>query len=199
MQLLRKTWCLAALTLVLGMFACTDQPTAGDPAQQTSAADFFDRVPAPGFGALEWREPVGPDVAVLQEIGPGGGEIELWRTGVRILFPEGAVSENVLIEARALPGAVVAFEFGAHGLTFGAPVEIRIDRSRLRGSWLERGEEEVFDGTEIRRYLVGLLGVYFVGDPTSEVTPIETLPIYLDGGDVVLEITHFSGYAVATG
>jgi hypothetical protein len=92
----------------------------------------------------------------------------------------------------------VAFEFGAHGLTFGAPVEIRIARKGLAGSWLEWGEEDIFDGTEIGRYWVGLLGVYFVGDSESEVTPLETLPIYLDDGDIVLEITHFSGYAVAS-
>ncbi len=199
MQLLRMTLYLAAMTLVLGMFGCTDQPTAGDPFPQRSAADFFDRAPAPGFGALEWREPVGPEVRVLQEIGPAGGIIQLRPIGVQIRFPEGAVSESVLIEARALQGSVVAFEFGAHGLTFNAPVEIRIEGERLAGSWLDRGVEGIFDGREIRRYLRGLLGVYFVGSRGSEVTPIETLPIYLDNGDVVLEITHFSGYAVASG
>jgi len=135
---------------------------------------------------------------VLKEIGPAGGIIQLRRPGVQIRFPAGAVSENVLIEVRALPGSAVAFEFGAHGLTFGAPVEIRIARKGLAGSWLEWGEEDIFDGTEIGRYWVGLLGVYFVGDSESEVTPLETLPIYLDDGDIVLEITHFSGYAVAS-
>jgi hypothetical protein len=142
--------------------------------------------------------PIGPGVRVLKEIGPAGGIIQLRRPGVQIRFPAGAVSENVLIEVRALPGSAVAFEFGAHGLTFGAPVEIRIARKGLAGSWLEWGEEDIFDGTEIRRYLVGLLGVYFVGDSESEVTPLETLPIYLDDGDIVFKITHFSGYAVAS-
>ncbi len=199
MQLLRTTWYLAAVTLVLGAFGCIDQPTAGDFPSQTSAAEFFDRAPAPGFGALEWREPVGPDTRALHEIGPAGGIIQLWRAGVEIRFPEGALSETVLIEARALPGSVVAFEFGAHGLKFQVPVEIRIQRDRLAGGWLDRGAEEIYDGSEVRRYLLGLLGVYFVGDPRSEVTPLETLPIYLDDGDIVLEITHFSGYAVASG
>jgi len=199
MQLLRTTWYLAAVTLVLGAFGCIDQPTAGDFPSQRSAAEFFDRAPAPGFGALEWREPVGPDARASHEIGPAGGIIQLWRAGVEIRFPEGAVSETVLIEARALPGSVVAFEFGAHGLKFQVPVEIRIQRDRLAGGWLDRGAEEIYDGSEVRRYLLGLLGVYFVGDPRSEVTPLETLPIYLDDGDIVLEITHFSGYAVASG
>ena len=137
MRLLRKASYLASVTLVLCL--C-------------------------GFGALEWREPVGENIGRQQEIGPAGGEIQLRRAGVRIRFPEGAVSENVLIQARALPGSVVAFEFGAHGLTFNVPVEIRIDAERLSGSWLDRGEEEIFRGTKVRRYLLGLLGVYYVGD-----------------------------------
>ncbi len=199
MQLLRNAWSLASVALVLGLFACTDLPTAGDPYSERSAADFFDRAPAPGFGALEWRDPVTEEIEVRQNIGSAGGVVHLWGTGVEIRFPEGAVSESVLIEARAISGSVVAFEFHTHGLTFGVPVQVRIDADRLAGSWLERDVEEIFDGTEIRRYLEGLLGVYFVGDTTSGVTPVETLPIYIDDGAVVFEITHFSGYAVASG
>ena len=76
---------------------------------------------------------------------------------------------------------------------------LSIDSERLSGSWLARGEEEVLAGTKIRRHLLGLLGVYFVGNSTSGVTPVETLPLYMEDGAVVLEITHFSGYAVASG
>ena len=199
MQLLRNAWSLASVVFVLSLFACTDLPTAGDPSPVTSATHFFDRDPAPGFGALEWRDPVTEEIEGRQYIGSAGGVVHLWGIGVEIRFPKGAVSESVLIEARALPGSVVAFELHRHGLTFDVPVEIRIDGDRLAGSWLERGAEEIFDGTEIRRYLQGLLGVYFVGDTSSGVTPVETLPVYLDDGDVVLEITHFSGYAVASG
>ena len=83
-------------------------------------------------------------------------------------------------------------------MTFGVPVEIRIEVDRLAGSWLEWGAQDIFNGRAIRRYLMGLLGVYFVGDPTFEVTPVQTLPIYIDDGAVVLEIIHFSGYAVAS-
>ena len=54
------------------------------------------------------------EIEVRQEIGSAGGVIHLWGTGVEIRFPEGAVSESVLIEARAVPGSVVAFEFGTH-------------------------------------------------------------------------------------
>ena len=215
MHLLRNASSLASVILVLALFACTNLPTAVDPSPERSAADFFDRAPAPGFEALEWREPLDEDVVARRVIGPAGGVMQLWGTDVEIRFPEGAVPESVLIEARALQGSVVVFGFGAHGLTFGVPVEIRIARERLAGSWLEWGEEDIFDGDEMRRYLVGLLGVYFEGDSTSEVTPLKTLPIYVDDGTVVLEITdgeaavpetehffgiaRFLGYAVASG
>ena len=98
-----------------------------------------------------------------------------------------------------MPGSVVAFEFGKHGLTFHVPIEIRIAGDRLAGSWLEHGAEDIVSGSDMRSYLEELLGVYFVGDPTSGVTPVETLPIYIDDGFVVFEVTHFSGYAVASG
>ena len=216
MRLLRNASSLASVTLVLGLFACTDLPTAVNPSPERSTAGFFDRAPALGFEALEWREPFDEDVVARRVIGPAGGVIQLWGTGVEIHFPEGAVSESELIEARVLQGSVEAFGFGAHGLTFGVPVQIRIARERLAGSWSEWGEEEIFDGDEMRRYLVGLLGVvYFEGDSTSGVTPLTTLPVYMDDGTVVLEITdgegvvpeteHFFaiarylGYAVASG
>ncbi len=119
MRLLRNVWSLASVTLVLGLFACTDLPTAlptaGDPPPERSAADFFTRAPAPGFEALEWREPVDEDVVARRVIGPAGGVIQLWGTGVEIHFPEGAVSDSELIEARVLQGSVVAFGLGAHG------------------------------------------------------------------------------------
>ena len=216
MRLLRNTCYLICATLALGLFACNDLPTASAPSPQTPAADFFDRAPAPGFSALEWREPIEREVVARQVIGPAGGVIQLRGTGVEISFPEGAVSESVLIEARAVPGSVVAFEFGVPGLAFGVPVQVRIDRERLAGPWLEWGVEEVPDGDVLRHYLVGLIGVHFEGNSRFSVTPTGILPIYMDGETVVLEIMntealapeteHFSfaiagfmGYAVASG
>jgi hypothetical protein len=105
----------------------------------------------------------------------------------------------VLIEVRALPGSVVAFEFGVHGLIFGGPVELRIDAERLAGGWLEWGEEEIFDGDEMRRYLVGLVGVYFEGAFTSAVTPLQTLRMYMGDETVSPGTEHFGGVAAFRG
>lgn len=203
MHVLNTVRYLTSLTIVIVAFGCTDGPTASDPSQETSAADFFDREPAPGFDALEWRHPLTETIEVRQRIGPGGGVVRLRSTGIEIHFAEGAVSESVVVEARAFPGSVVAFEFGVQGLTSGVPVEIRIDRSRLSGSWVDWDEE-------------GVLGVHFVGDPTSGVTPVETFPVHLDDAAIVFELTDglsklrrdigdhprpemVAGYAVASG
>ena len=189
MKLLRKAWYPIPVTLILGLFGCTAHPTASDPSQQTSSGNFFDRAAAPGRAALEWREPLGQEIVVHQVIGPAGGVIELLGTGIEIRFPEGAISETVMIDARALEGSVVAFEFGAPGLTLGTPIEIRIDVEGLTGSWWE------------------LVGVYPEGS-TSEVTPLEIFPIIEDGGSILFEISQkeidfcncaFFGFAVASG
>ncbi len=177
MKLLRKAWYLIPVTLVVGLLGCTDLPTASDLSHQTSSDNFV---------ALEWREPLAQEVVVQQVIGPAGGVIELLGTGIEVRFPEGAVSESVLIEARALQGSVVAFEFGLPGLIFGAPIEIRIDGEGLAGPWLE------------------LLGVYFVGGSTSDLTPLETFPVRDDGGSILFEVppnqgNELRGYAVASG
>ena len=174
MKWLSTAWHLIPVTFALGLFGCTDHPTASDPS------------PAPGFSAVEWSEPVGREIVARQLIGPAGGVIELRGTGVEIRFPEGAVSESVLIEARALEGSAVAFEFEGSGLTFDVPIEIRIDSGGLAGEWLE------------------FFGVYFGGDSTSEVT----LPGHLDEDSVVIEIgvninipllVEVHGHAVASG
>ena len=209
----RKDCYLASVALALSIFGCTgtDLPTASDAFSERSAADFFDQAPASGFGALQWIEPATQTIEVRREIGPAGGVIRLLRGGVEIHVPKGAVEETVMIEARALPGSVVAFEFDANGSIFGVPLELRIDRNRLAGSWSDQGGEEILEGG---RYLRGLLGVYFVGDSTSEVTSLATFPMYLEDGHVVLELTHapwrpgqggfpdspvLKGYAVASG
>ena len=174
MKMLSAVWRVIPVTLALSLFGCTDHPTATDLS------------PAPGLSVVEWREPVGREIVARQLIGPAGGVIELRGTGVEIRFPEGAVSERVLIEARALEGSAVAFELEVGGLTLGVPIEIRIASGVIAGEWFE------------------LLGIFSSGDSPSEVT----LPGHLDEDSVVIEIgvnidTPLSvvvqGHAVASG
>ena len=209
MQLLRNAWSLASVGLVLGLFACTDHPTSSEPAIAAGEAPaFFRTAPGPGMVALRSYDRLKQAVTVSKRIGPRGGVIEIEKLDVRIYFPRGALSERTRITVEALEGSVVGFEFQPHGLIFDVPVEIRIDEDSplLADFDIDTDEEsdekrdkedEDEDGSAFT--LPDLVGVYFLGDPARGVIPLETLPIYIDDGDVVLEIIHFSGYAVASG
>ena len=140
----------------------------------------------------------GVDEAVIQNIHdtmggwpPREGGIEIKKLGVRIYFPRGALSERTRITVKPLEGSVVGFTFKPHGLIFDVPVEVRIDQNSPLLADFDVGN----DGSAYT--LPDLVGVYFLGDPANSVIPLEILPIYVDGGDLVLEITHFSGYALA--
>ena len=197
MQSLRSIWYLISGTLVLVLFACIDHPTASDPPRQTSPT-FFMTAPGPGIMALRSHPPLKTAITVSERIGPRGGVIEIEKLGVRIYFPRGALSEKIRITVRALGGSVVGFEFEPHGLIFDVPVEIRIDEdSPLFANHEDFDDFDVEDGSAYT--LSGLMGVYFLGDPATGVVPLEILPIYVDGDELVLEIIHFSGYAVASG
>jgi hypothetical protein len=192
-----------SLAVLIGIFGCSDLGTVPESVVETDeATPFFLRAPLPGMDVLRKRtRPGGPrsrettGTTVSKRIGDKGGVIEFNDLGVRIIFPRGALSERTRITADVFGGSAVAFEFAPHGLTFRVPVEIRIDR----GSPLLSRYEGFEDGGGEAHYALGdLVGVYFLGNPATGVTPLETLPMYVDGTEVVLEISHFSGYAVAS-
>ncbi len=193
----RDIWRLLSLVALLGVLACSDLPTAQERVIETGEpAAFFLTAPGPGIVALRSHHPLKGAVTVTKSIGPKGGVIKIKKLGVRIYFPKRALSEKTEITVKALGGSVVGFEFGPHGLTFDAPVEIRIDRDSPLLADLDLGDD---DGDGSAYTLSGLVGIYFLGDPLTGVIPLETLPMYVDGDVVVLEISHFSGYAIASG
>ncbi len=197
-------WRLLSLAVLIGAFACTDLPTATEPVIETGeATPFFLRAPAPGMEVLHKRRSRNTgdtgDTAIIvsKKMGPKGGVIQLRELGVRIYFPRDALSRKTEITVKAFGGSAVAFEFGPHGLTFNVPVEIRIAKDSPLLVNFEGGFDD-YDGGESGFTIDGLVGVYFLGNPATGVIPLETIPIYLDGDELVFEIWHFSGYAVAS-
>jgi hypothetical protein len=196
-QHIRRFFLLAVL---IGIFGCSDLPTVPESVIETEdATPFFLRAPRPGMDVLRKRgrskDSRSAGTTASKRIGERGGVIELKGLGVRILFPRRALSERTRITVDVFGGSAVAFEFAPHGLTFRVPVEIRIavDSPLLSGYGNHESDRE-----SAHYVLRDLVGVYFLGSPSAGVTPLETLPIYVEGDELVLEISHFSGYAVAS-
>jgi len=176
-----------AVATVIGLSACADQPSPFDleVAGPQVFAPFFSEQPAEGFTVLRRTKPLSRSVSVTETVGAKGGKIKLKAAGVTLEIPAGALSANTTISITAPAGNAVAFEFSPHGLLFGTPASIRLD---VKGTTAE-------GATDSDAYA----GVYFVGDVSGAVQPLEVLTTYLDGKQIVFDILHFSGYAVAGG
>ena len=164
------------------------------PAAVELSEPFFTRAPAAGFDVLRRSGPLALDVSETRRMGPEGGSIALPEAGVELVVPPLALTEEVEITVTALAGAAVAFEFAPHGLEFAVPAEIRIGAAGTAGEELVRSIPAVG-----RRRVASLLGVYFEGDPGVGVEPLENIETFVQDGDIVFEIEHFSGYACASG
>jgi hypothetical protein len=133
--------------------------------------------------------PLGREIYASKVIGPEGGSIELPEAGLRIDVPKNAVSSSLTFTVKALPGAMLAYEFGPHGTTFNVPLQVSQD---VRGLVIPQGG--------------GLLAGYFPDQPDLLVDDIvgvidERLPAQLDatGSKIRFDVSHFSGYLVASG
>ena len=178
-----------------------------------------DRSVAPAV--TSWRSPVGlvradrndPDIdtvvtlrrtAYLADditesalIGPDGGEIDIDDTGARVIFPPGALSRRTRITMTVKAGWNVAYEFGPHGITFGAPVTVQQDLSYTVAT-NPRAAAKVQAG-----YFQRSLDTAFL-DPSHSVARVSELrPVFLDRAlnSLVANfyIYHFSGYMMSSG
>jgi hypothetical protein len=126
-------------------------------------------------------------------IGWEGGVLELRGSGLRIVVPEGAVSQPTRLSVRTVPGSLAAYEFQPHGIAFAEPLQFEQDLSRTEWGKLDART-------------VSLEGAYFA-DPSQvnagEATAVvnEFLPIDLDATKqkVRMSMWHFSGYMMSTG
>ena len=143
---------------------------------------------------LERTRALGQLESTTITIGPEGGEITLPGAGFRMRIPAGALAEPTAISVAAHRGKAVAYEFGPHGIEFLAPVVIE---QQLAGTNAERNP----------RVIRSLGAGYYPGgdasidDATGTATIIERMGTHMssDLSTVIFEITHFSGYLIATG
>lgn len=191
---MRRTVALAsglAMALAAGLAGCADRPSATAPPDPESIA--FTHQPGISLAFLRWRRAPEEDVTVTRAMGERGGRLGLRRLGVTLAFSRGALAGETEITLTAYAGDAVAFGFAPHGLVFGegdlhpgGGVTLTLDLTKTMA-------------LEVPSVLDDLVAVYFEGDPRSGMEPKEVLPVRIKGKKLIIEIPHFSGYAIATG
>jgi hypothetical protein len=146
--------------------------------------------------ALTRKWPLDHDVTATATIGPAGGSISIDAAGATIVFPAGALESPRQIKMTAKAGAIVAYEFCPHGITFAVPVTVQQDLTVTRAS--------VNDLRTLQAgYYKQSLGAIFVDPGNSIVKVSELRAIDLDKPSNprfgTFYISHFSGYIVSTG
>ena len=121
-----------------------------------------------------------------------GGWFSIPEAGLYIYVPANAVSEPMTISAKALTGDLMAYEFGPHGTKFNVPLQM----------YQDLGLAHISAHTDLSKFEVG----YFADDNTldyrtDKVAVNEFIPtgIVFEGRAVRFEVSHFSGYVIATG
>ena len=120
-----------------------------------------------------------------------GGSIKIDETGFELRIPKGAIPvASMTITVTALPGGMVAYDFQPHGTKFLLPLSIRQD---LGGSsWDHLGFQGVVTGGYFK-------DVSQLNTDLGTATVDETFPVTIGSSRASFNITHFSGYMVATG
>ena len=173
----------ASVLLVLAAFAC-GEPTA--PASTGTPNPSLSRKPKGMERLLIARDhAIKPELASAA-IGPAGGTIELPRAGLTLVVPPGALNRTVRITVHTNSRDFASYGFAPHGLVFARPVEVLQTRSGLR---------DLGDGV-VGGYLAqGRLDI----DVTGLGHFAELIQTRRDDGNLAFFISHFSGYAFATG
>jgi hypothetical protein len=177
-----------ALAACLVLVGCSVE----SPTTPINGTSFFREAPAAGFDVLRRNSQLATDVSETRVIGPEGGRIDIAGAGISFVVPPGALTEARSITMTAVAGDAMAVEFAPHGLRFDAPATLHM---RTRGT---RAESKL-RGTPNGARLDSFLGVYFDGRPERGVDPLENIAARLLDGAIVFEVSHFSGYACASG
>jgi hypothetical protein len=121
-----------------------------------------------------------------------GGVLDWPELGLRVIVPPSAVrGREIDITVKALPGDVIAYDFGPEGSQFAAPLTVMQSlrgtnyaklgaNAQLRGAYF-RSESQVSDATN-----------------TAFVDEFQPTEIHGNGWFVAFKVTHFSGYMVST-
>jgi hypothetical protein len=121
-----------------------------------------------------------------------GGSLELKQAGLSVSVPAGAVSQPMIIWAKAQAGTLVAYEFGPHGTQFLVPIKVKqdlkptswyklVDRSQVEVGYFKEPSQVDHASGKAR------IDEFFPIDAVTQQNKIE------------FRIHHFSGYLLSTG
>lgn len=177
--------------VALGIFVtaatagCGDAPLSPTPPGANEA--LLGLLGAEQVEVVQRTTPLAQDEVVSRTIGPFGGTISLPEAGLSVVVPVGALTAPVTITVTAPAGDLVGYHFQPHGLVFSKPIT---------------ASQRTF-GTELG-LLGGLLSppfaAYFQGELQARVKALELLNVNVLGllGIAEFQISHFSGYVIAT-
>ena len=160
--------------------SATTTPTDTVPALGlTTVADAVVRM-------LPREVPLAASIQVTKLIGVEGGKIEIPEAGLKIHFPNGALTQATQITVTALAGSAVAYDFEPHGLVFQKPL-IAVQAFKLTGLTLPLIQGGYFPDNS---YLdVANLSARVKERMASEVVVLEK--------KIKFNIPHFSGYLLS--
>jgi len=122
------------------------------------------------------------NLVVRQLIGEEGGQIIITQAQMMVDFPAGAVSSPTWITVTVPKGNLLGYHFEPQGIQFARPVVVT---QKLHGA---------------NATAEGLAALYFDGDLTEYVVPLELPPVvtWEEGSDLIVEfsIEHFSWYSI---
>lgn len=176
----------AGLTFALG--ACDDGSSPSGPASSPEASpSLLGGLVGGGSSGnavdvLTRTTPLDADEVATARVSLLGAVLVLPKSGLTVLVPPLAAPLGTQITVTAPAGNQVGYHFEPSGMRFRLPLVLSQDLAKTNSSGL----------------LKPLVGAYFQGELTPQVTALELLQVKVLNLTAVLNVTHFSGYVIAT-
>jgi hypothetical protein len=177
----------AGLTFALG--ACSDGSSPSSPVPPEASPSLLGGLLGGGgsgssdeVDVLTRKVPLASGEVGSGRVGLLGTVIVLPKSGLTVVVPPLAAPLGTRITVTAPAGNLVGYHFEPSGMRFKLPLVLTQDLSKTNSSDL----------------LKPLVGAYFQGELTPKVTALELLQLKVLNLVAVLNVTHFSGYVIAT-
>ncbi len=181
----------AAVALAMG---CHDGGLPTDASGPDAVVVGASRADAPTrVVVLPRTRPLERNLTASARIGRAGGTIDLANGAVRLTIPRGAVQASTDIGVTLVAGSGVAIEFQPRGLQFDRPLTVDVS---LAGT--HAATDPVVAAPLVAAYgPEGGSGLLSNG--TANVSEVERVALGFHPSTARFQITHFTGYILATG